>query len=134
MIGLDTNVVLRLLVDDSAEQAAAARKLVADLPPGEKARIDQIVLVELAWVLRSVYGYHRERLTAALVRVLRHPRLDVEEREWALEAAYDAYENGGDFADLLIATRNRRAGCSTTYTFDRRAAPHPGFTHLRTDS
>jgi predicted nucleic-acid-binding protein len=132
MKGLDTNVVLRLVVDDDPEQSAAASAFLASLPDGEKAVVDVIVLVEFVWVLKRVFGFERARLTSALVKILRHPKIHVPDRDLVLEAAYDAYENGGDFADILIALRNRAAGCSTTVTFDRDAVNRSGFSLLST--
>ena len=65
MITFDTNMLVRLLVDDQPEQAALAQRLLAD----NTALIPRTVVLETEWVLRSVYKLPRERM-AAFFRLL----------------------------------------------------------------
>jgi predicted nucleic-acid-binding protein len=63
MLGIDTNVVIRLVVADDAEQTRCARKLVEQaLSREEPVIISLLVLLESEWVLRSRYGFGREAL------------------------------------------------------------------------
>lgn len=131
MKGLDTNVLVRYLTQDDREQARKADRLVETLvAKGERAFVNAIVLAELAWVLRSAYGFGKEALVRVLERMLATPRLVLEDRDEVREAL-DEYRGGeGDFSDYLIGARNHRAGCSETATFDRHLKGSALFTIL----
>ena len=126
MIGLDTNVLVRLLTGDDAVQRSAAKAFIkrtcsADNP----AFINRIVLVETIWVLESVYHYSREEIAGAVDILLRMVRVLTEDSD-LVRVALSAYRRGADFADALIADTNVAAGCTKTVTFDRKAAKKIG--------
>jgi predicted nucleic-acid-binding protein len=130
MIGIDTNVLARFLVQDDRDQAAkAARFIVHECSVESPGFINRIVLCELVWVLESAYDYPREKVALALEKILRTRQLKVEDPQEAW-TAFREYQDGADFADALIAAVNRRLGCERTVTFDRRAARRPGFAGL----
>lgn len=123
MIGLDTNTLLRLVIEDDADQAArvraAVRQTTAD---GRRCRVNRIVLVEFVWVLESVFRKSRPDIVRYLAHVLDNEAFVVEDVD-AARSAVLAYESGSfDFSDALIAFTNRTQGCATTLTFDRKAA------------
>ena len=123
MIGLDSNVLVRYIVQDDPEQAIAASRLIegrcTERSPGH---VNLVVLVELVWVLTRAYGYGRTDIARVVLQLLRTTELDIEDSD-AVWAALRQFETGAaDFADYLIARRNGEAGCERTYTFDRRAA------------
>ena len=62
MIALDTNVLVRYLVNDDAEQANAARVLLESLTAEEPGFVCREVMVELVWVLQRAYGFARGRI------------------------------------------------------------------------
>jgi predicted nucleic-acid-binding protein len=123
VIGLDTNVLVRYLVQDDPLQGAAAADVIESRCTSETpGRVDHVVLCELVWVLETAYGYSRELVGNVVRQVLGTAELLVESPDLAW-AALRAYESGpADLADYLIGQRNRAAGCETTLTFDRRAA------------
>ena len=122
MIGLDTNVLVRYVVQDDPRQAAAASHLIeTSLSDDEPGWIASIVLCEFVWVLEAAYGYARNSIAPALERVLEVDCFRVEAPSLAWRAL-DAYRGGADFADALIALGNESAGCEYTATFDRGAA------------
>ncbi|HVT31531.1 MAG TPA: type II toxin-antitoxin system VapC family toxin [Rhodanobacteraceae bacterium] len=122
MIGLDTNVLVRYLVQDDAKQSALATQLIeTTLHDDEPGWIASIVLCELVWVLEGPYDYARTTIVAALQRLLEIARFRVEEPAIAWRAL-DAYRSGADFPDAMIALGNERDGCAYTATFDRGAA------------
>jgi predicted nucleic-acid-binding protein len=122
MIGIDTNVLVRYLVQDDASQAAIANRLVEHtLGPEKPGFISGIVLCELVWVLESAYGYDRAQVADALHRLFEVDRLRLEAPALAWRAL-DAYRVGVDFSDALIALVNEQSGCEYTASFDRRAA------------
>ncbi len=134
MMGLDTNVVVRYLTQDDPRQCKTVNDLLDRAAGSEEPtfRLDTVVLVEIVWVLDSVYGYGRHEISQALTLLLAVRQIDVERRQPA-KLALDAFASGSaDFADYLIAALDREAGCETTLTFDKTAAKIPGFSLLST--
>lgn len=129
MIAIDSNVLLRLLLDDDADQARRARALVvAAAEAREPAYINRAVLCETLWVLGRGYRHDRSQIARAIELLLAAPAVQLEDGT-AVEEALVVFRNGTlGFVDALIGVLNRRAGCSTTYTFDRRAAATTDFT------
>jgi predicted nucleic-acid-binding protein len=131
MIGLDTNVLVRYLTQDDRAQAKKADALVAETTAArQKCVIGPIVLCELVWVLRDAYDTPKNDLVTTLDRILATKQFEILDKDRVHEAL-DAYRKGrGDFADYLIGTTNRHAGCLETVTFDRRLRDAPEFRTL----
>ena len=129
MIAFDTNVLLRLLLNDDARQARKAQTLLEQaVSRSAKILLPDIVLCELEWVLSSVYDVPRDEIIETLRRLL-----DAEEFAFldhaAVAGALNGYEGGNaDFSDHLIGATAARAGAATTYTFDRALRRADGFT------
>ena len=123
MIGLDTNVLVRYIVQDDPRQAAAAVRLIEGRCTARSPGYVSVpVLVELVWVLTSAYRHGKALVVAVIRQILRTAEFTVEDRDVVL-AALNEFESGAaDFADCLIAHRNHARGCTRTCTFDRRAA------------
>lgn len=125
--GLDTNVLLRLVVADDPEQTRAAEMAVRKAADaGAPLLINLIVLCEAAWVLRRSFGYSKEAiadcietLSDSAALTLQEPTLVAQATQWL--------RNGGDFADAIVAGLNRNLGAETTLTFDRSALRLDGF-------
>jgi predicted nucleic-acid-binding protein len=113
MRAIDTNVVVRFLVDDDAEQARRARGLIA---AGE-IYVPVSVLLETEWVLRAGYGLPASRLIPALRGLAGLPGVTVEDAANAA-LALDWAEQGMDFADALHLARSSH--CSAFVSFDRK--------------
>jgi predicted nucleic-acid-binding protein len=127
--GIDTNILVRYLVrDDPVQFRAASRLIENDCSLQEPGFVNQVVLVEIVWVLESGYRLARPEIVRALRALLLTSQLSIEHPDDA-RAALDEYEDGADFADSLIAAANSRAGCEYTATLDRTAARRKGF-HL----
>lgn len=131
MIGVDTNVVVRLLVADDERQAdAAARYLKAHCSGDEPALLSDIVLVECAWVLEDVYEYSRAQIGDAIDGLLATAQLRAADAT-AVSAALQRFRSSSaDFADCLLGVSNAGAGCEYTATFDRKASKLPEFRPL----
>ncbi len=128
MIGLDTNLLVRLVVQDDRAQFAKVRALLESQgsEPG-RFYVNQIVLAESVWVLRGVYRYRKPELLRFLNDVLGNAGLAIGD-EAEVESALYLYQQGAaDFADCLIAAKNIAAGCEATLTFDEIAAQVPGY-------
>ncbi|MFK7942057.1 MAG: PIN domain-containing protein [Paracoccaceae bacterium] len=125
MIGLDTNILVRFLVQDDPGQGALARDLMAKCTEQDPGFVGCEVLIELVWVLERAYGFPRGKVSEALDALLSAEELILESPD-AVALATERYRNeGADFADQMIAGAARRAGCQCLYTFDKRAARHP---------
>ena len=121
VIGLDTNVVVRFLVGDDPAQAAAARRIFADLSEARPGFIGREVLLELVWVLQRAYRIDRQAICDALEGLLDAPEITLEDPDSAGWAIARFRAGHGDFADLMIVAAARRAGCAELATFDRNA-------------
>ena len=131
MIGLDTNVLLRLLVrDDIAQYEAAARFVKDAVGRGESFFINRIVVAELAWALARTYRRSREEISDAIEHILKTAEFEVEGSTLVWVALHEYQRSNVDFADCLIGALNRTAGCSATATFDRDAARLESFKEL----
>ena len=120
MIGLDTNVLVRLLTADDPTQLAKALEVIRESrASGEGAYISVIVVAEAAWVLSISYGFDRQTLATALERVLDTAEFTVEDRALVASALAEYRRGRAQLADYLIGARNRAAGCDVTATFDR---------------
>lgn len=122
MIALDTNLLVRYLLNDDAAQAGAARALMAELSLDAPGFVCREVLVELVWVLERAYGFSRDRIASVLEGLYTIPVLQIEAADDVVRAAYEYRRGGAEFADRMIAAAARRAGAATLYTFDRQAA------------
>lgn len=132
MIGLDTNVLVRLFVDDNAAQVAAARRFVAGRCTNDNPGfVNRITLCEMVWVLTRVHGYNRDQTVSVIEELLASRDVTLEDSN-AVHAALDLFATRGiDFADALIAVINLAHGCEVTATFDRKAARLDGFVRVR---
>jgi len=116
---LDTNVVLRLILNDDPDQSKVAAAVVE-----QPASVGTGVLMETAWVLGSTYRQPRAAIAAALSGLLNVPTIVVADEpgvRWAIERYRD---RGADFADMLHIVAAR--GASSFASFDKRLAGQAG--------
>ncbi len=120
MIALDTNLVVRLLVDDDPEQCRRARRVVENAEKREKPLwLCDIVMCETVWVLESCYELRRDAIAPALKRLVRARQVSLQSSD-QVAAALAAYADGpADFADYLILEHAKAAGCDRLVTFDQ---------------
>ena len=122
MIALDTNILLRFLIDDDREQVEAARSLLEQLTPERPGFVCREVTLEVVWVLERSYGFSRDRIATALEQLVSGDALLFEAGDDVIRAAYGYRRGGAGFADRMIAAAARRSGADALYTFDRRLA------------
>lgn len=128
MIALDTNVLVRFLVEDDAVQTAKAAALM-EKAVSDKATlfVSDVVLCETVWVLTSRYGFSRVEVAAVLRRVLDADHLSFQAPS-QYARALDAFSNGkGDFADYVIREHCLAAGCTAVATFDQALLKEAGY-------
>ena len=128
MLGIDTNILVRLLIADDASQTRRARRIVeTSLEAGEPVLVSLIVMIETEWVLRRRYDLTKTETLTVLRRLLEARELDFEDEPAIEEALFNWKESAAGFTDCLIAAHNRQIGCTATATFDTKAARLPGF-------
>ena len=128
MIGIDTNVLVRVIVADDPKQAAVARDFIRDrCTADDPGFVSNIVLAELAWILAQSYGYSKIEIADTIERIMETTQLQVESPTDAASALADYRAGPAGFSDCLIGHINHTAECSHTVTFDRKAAKLPGF-------
>lgn len=126
MIGLDTDVLVRYIMQEDAAQAARAARVIEALTADEPAFVTLVSIVELVWVLDACYSLDRAQIVTALETVLRTKELLVERAEQIWQALRVFRDSQGDFADCLIERCAAAGGCERMLTFDRAAAKHAG--------
>lgn len=131
MTGLDTNVLVRYLVQDDAVQSPRANACIESLTEDRRGYIALTALVELVWVLTSCYGMDKAGLIRILEILLRTKTLAVEQANTVWRAVHLFHSSRADFEDCLILCSCRAAGCDETLTFDSLAAKTAGMRLLK---
>ncbi len=130
MIGVDANILLRLLLADDEDQLAVVRKrLDRAVAAREEVVIGPVALAETAWTLA-----HRLKVPMATIARTLADLGDTRPFRFfdpsAVAEALRLLATGrAGVSDCLIRAMDAAAGCATTLTFDRRALALPGFVH-----
>jgi len=132
MPALDTNVLVRYVVQEDSGQLAAAKRLIGRcVAEGQSLFVPVTVTLELEWVLRANFGYVKDDVLQALSNLFSAAELTFES-ERALEVALQLYREGSaDFADCLHIALATEAGEQPLWTFDKGAAKVIGAQLLR---
>jgi predicted nucleic-acid-binding protein len=111
----DTNLVVRLVTHDDAKQLAAAEAFVSS-----GAWVSHVVLVEVVWVLDSVYERSAAEIIATIEILLNHEHLTLQDAD-TVSAALDQFRQHPTigFSDCLVLEIARKAGRLPLGTFDR---------------
>jgi predicted nucleic-acid-binding protein len=128
MIGLDTNVLVRYIMQDDTKQSPLATRLVESLSAEAPGFVPLVSVVELAWVLSSAYELDRAQLVEAFEGLLRTKEIVVDRAEIVWKSLRIFQSDNADFADCLIERSAASAGCERTMTFDRGAVKGCGMT------
>jgi predicted nucleic-acid-binding protein len=127
MLAIDTNVLVRLVTRDDAEQVKSAEQFVS-----KGAWISHLVLAETLWVLDSVYDLSRSQIATAVDMLRNHRDLTLQEPEVVAAALLHYRARPAlDFSDCLVLEMARRAGHLPVGTFDRDFAKLDGVIRLR---
>jgi predicted nucleic-acid-binding protein len=131
MNGLDTNVLVRYLVQDDLEQWRLADEYIKRVKVnGETCFLNNIVLCELVWVLKTAYKLTRNEIIDVLEKILKADAFDFENREAAWWSVQQMKHGKADFSDYLINKINQQAGCHETVTFDAKLQGVEGISRL----
>ena len=131
MKALDTNILVRFLVQDDDKQCASVNRLLeAAEQESEVLFIPLLVVLELIWVLQSVYQVERREILKAIDSLLQLPVLKFEKQPVLRDFIRQAEQSNGGLADLLIGETSLASGCEAVLTFDKGAAKNQMFQAL----
>jgi predicted nucleic-acid-binding protein len=133
MPALDTNVLVRYVVQDDSGQLAAAKRLIERcVGEGQSLFVPVTVTLELERVLRASFGYVKDEVLLVLSNLFAAAEL-IFESERALEVALHLHREGSaDFADCLHIALATEAGEQPLWTFDKGASQVAGAQLIRT--
>jgi predicted nucleic-acid-binding protein len=133
MPALDTNVLVRYVVQDDSGQLAAAKRLIERcVGEGQSLFVPVTVTLEIEWVLRASFGYVKDEVLLVLSSLFAAAELTFES-ERALEVALQLHREGSaDFADCLHIALATEAGEQPLWTFDKGASQVAGAQLIRT--
>jgi predicted nucleic-acid-binding protein len=123
MKGIDTNILIRFLTGDDELQA---KKVYNIFKKAESEKnelfVPLLVILELIWVLESVYEIHRTEILESISELTLMPILKFEHQSALQQFTHAAKGNIYDLSDLLIAHSANTQGCESIITFDKKAS------------
>jgi predicted nucleic-acid-binding protein len=135
VISVDTNVVVRWIVQDDAEQCAAASRLFERaVSDGARLHVSVVVVVETAWVLARFYGFTKQQIFNAIADLAAAQELQIEHSAAIAQALVDYRDGPGDFSDYLIRACAQAEGTLPVATFDRKLLGDDSFVHPDPDA
>jgi predicted nucleic-acid-binding protein len=126
MVGIDTNILTRFVVEDDSVQTAKALELLQALSPEEPGFISIIALTEWVWVLRRRYKMPKADIVRCVDVLMNSPEIVVENDAVVAQAMVIFLGANCDFPDCLIERIGLMRGCKHTFTFDRKSSRLPG--------
>ena len=128
MIGVDTNILVRFLTRDDEKQANRVYLFFKNAEEEKKEIfISLLVVLELVWVLESVYEIKRIDILDSINMLIQMPIFKFENVTVIQNFILDAQESKFDLADLLIAQKAKISGCEKIFTFDKNASKNKFF-------
>jgi predicted nucleic-acid-binding protein len=123
MIGLDTNILMRYLAQDHPVQSLRATEIITQqLSEEEPGFVSLVTILEVYWVLKSVFKRSRQDLANDIERLLSADTLEIQNEQEVYNAVIALRSGTGSFGDALVGSLGIWGGCSTTLTFDHDAA------------
>ena len=125
MKGIDTNLLVRFLTGDDEQQAKVVYNIFKKAESDKRELfVSLLVVLELIWVLESVYEIPRAEILDSISNLLLLPILKFEHQSTLQQFTRSSQGNGYDLSDLLIAHSARGQGCETVITFDKKVSSY----------
>lgn len=124
-VGIDTNVLVRYIVQDG-EQSEIATQFLESLSLENQGFVNNIVIMELIWVLSRTYKQSKETIAVILEELFSMPVFIFEDLPLLLKTLMIYRKNKADFSDIFIKEFNDSIGCDKTVTFDMGACKKAG--------
>ena len=123
MIGLDTHILMRYLVQDDPVQSPRATAIITrQLSEQEPGFVSLVTLLEVYWVLKSVFHRSRQDLASDLEMLLSADTLEIQNQQEVYTAVIALRSGTGSFEDALVGALGIWRGCTATLTLDKDAA------------
>ena len=131
MKALDTNILVRFLIQDDVNQANKVIQLFTKAEQNnEPLFIPLLVVLEMIWVLQSAYSVSRQDIVLAISNLLQMQVFEFENQSTLRDFIISANKYSYDLSDILISQSAFSANCETTLTFDKKASRFELFTLL----
>ena len=127
MIGIDTNILVRYFAQDDPVQSPQATQIIECLTEDQPGFVSLVTIAEMVWVLDRTYGMSDQEIAGTVERMLQADTLLVQNEQEVFTAVTALKTSTGSFSDALIAALGTWAGCSSTFTFDRKATQLTNF-------
>ncbi len=129
MIAIDTNVLVRIFIDDgSSQQSAAARKLASQ---HDRLFVASVVQIELVWVLKKAFKLSKNQIILVLTELIENHAFQLENTLDFVSALKLYEKNNFDFSDCMILVSSQSQDDKLKlYTFDRKFSKAPGVYQL----
>jgi len=123
MKGIDTNILIRFLIGDDELQAKKVYKIFKKIEfEKNELFVPLLVILELIWVLESVYEISRTDIIESISELMLMPILKFEHQSALQQFTHAAQGNKYDLSDLLISHSAKSQGCESVITFDKKAS------------
>lgn len=123
MKGIDTNILIRFLIGDDELQAKKVYNIFKKVESEKNELfVPLLVILELIWVLESVYEIPRTEIIDSISGLILMPILKFEHQSSLQQFTHSAQGNRYNLSDLLIAHSAKAQGCETVITFDKKAS------------
>lgn len=120
MIGVDSNVLVRLFADDDPVQTSRAQRAIASAQArGETVMVNDVVLVETLWTMHSRYRARNADIATLAASLFETAAFTFESRDTVMRALALFGASSADYADCLIVAKNKALGARTTLSFDQ---------------
>ncbi len=118
MIGSDTNILVRAVLDDHPEESSLAKKFLKKISNEKKLFISSYAILELVWVLK-VKKQTRKNIYESVLDLIDSPGIVVGQRE-VIASALEMYIKGkADFGDYLILAEGELYDAPKLASFDK---------------
>ena len=123
MKAVDTTILVRFLSGDDEFQAKKVYTIFKNAESGKKQLfVPLLVVIEMIWVLESVYEISRAAILESISDLLLMPILKFDQQSALQQFVHTAQGNTYDLSDLLIAHSAKEKGCEVIITFDKKAS------------
>ena len=123
MKGIDTNILVRFLVGDDELQAKKVYNMFKKVEQNkDELFVPLLVMLELIWVLESVYEIPKKEILDSISDLLLMPIFKFEHQPSLQQLVNDEQAGKYELSDLLIAYSAKEQGCQSVITFDKKAS------------
>jgi predicted nucleic-acid-binding protein len=119
MISIDTNILIRVFLDDDKEQSSKARTLILEATENNNLFISSYALLEFVWVLKTK-KFTRKEIYDALITLIDVAGVRIGEREVVIAATEKYIKGNADFGDYMIISEGEKNGARYLKTFDQK--------------